>query len=58
MYSSLVVKLAGNTHSSNRQMNAITSILQGHARIACLPAGQGKSAIRKRIPRCHMFKYQ
>ena len=31
MYSASVVKLAENTHSSNSQMNGITSILQGHA---------------------------
>ena len=50
MYSASVVKLVENTHSSNSQMNGITSILQEHARIARLPTGHGKSPIFKCIP--------
>ena len=43
MYSSSV---AGNIHPSDSQMNAITSIFQGHDTIVCLSTGHGKSPIK------------
>ena len=38
--------VAGNIHTSDSQMNTITSILQGHAMIVCLMSGHGKSLIK------------
>ena len=43
-YSSLVAR---NIHLSVSQMNAITSILQGHDMIVCLPTGHGYAASRR-----------
>ena len=43
MFSSLVT---GNIQPSDSQMNAITSILQGHDTIACLPTIHGNSPIK------------
>ena len=42
-----LLSVARNIHSSDSQMNAITSILQGHDTIVCLPTGH--SSRRSRI---------
>ena len=53
IYSLSVVKLAGNIHPSDSQINA--SILQGHASIVCLPTGNSKLPIFKCILWCYTF---
>ena len=41
-----LLSVAGNIHTSDSQMNVITSILQGHDTILCLPTSYSKSPIK------------
>ena len=41
-----LLSVAGNFHPSDSQMNAITSIFQGHDRIVCLPTVHGSRRSR------------
>ena len=40
------LSVAWDIHPSDSQMNVITSILQGHYTIACLPTVHGNSPIK------------